>query len=148
MRIAVTWAVMLLFSSTRVFAANAKAPNAHELVKLEARAAQARPQDQCLLYAELVEMATDLAVAQIQSGSEDQALATIASVESYASRIDLRHSKTARKLKNAEILLGQAAFRLRELLMGAPLEDRPSLERALKRVNVVQSALLLQVFAR
>lgn len=86
------------------------------------------------------------AAVQMQAGDENEALMTLQSVQGDAARIDPSRSSSVKKLKNAEILLGQAAFKLKELLMDAPLEDRPPLEKTLKQVNEAQSALLLQVF--
>ena len=148
MRHVLTLAGFMLLSGTWVFAGTERTPNARELVILEARAAQASPKDRLFVYAELIDVATDLAVAQVRAGSEEQASATLETVRSYASRVDLRDAKGTKKLKNAEILLSRAEFRLRQLLMSAPLEDRPFLEKVLKRVSDLQSALLLRVFER
>ena len=133
---------------TLLLCATERTPNAPQLARLEARVAQASPENRFFVYAELIQVSTNMAIAQMQSGAEEQASATLESVQSYASRIDLKDAKGTKKLKRAEILLGHAAFRLHELLMSAPLEDRPLLEKALAQVNKVQSALLLRVFER
>ena len=148
MKSALVVTVMGLSLVSRAFAAGEKATNAQELVKLQTRVAQAGPQDRCLLYAELIQGSTDLAIVQMRAGDEMQALATVESIETYASRLDLSHVKSTKKLKAAEILLEQSAFRLKELLMGASFEDRSPLERALKQVNTAESELLLKVFER
>lgn len=147
MRFAWTMAVVMLFSGPPVFAAR-KTPDARKFTQLEARAAQAGAGKQCLPYADLVNNATDLAFAQMQAGAEEQVSTTLRSIQAYVSKIDPGHAKSAKKLKSAEILLGQAAFKLKELLLSAPSEDRPLLERTLKRVNEADSAVLLQVFDR
>jgi len=148
MRSIVTLTGFMLLSGTFVFAATEKTlPDARELARLETRAAQAGPENRLFVYAELIRVSTNLAIAQLQAGSAEQAYATLASVQAYASKVDLQDAKGgSKKLKHAEILLGQAAFRLHNLLMSAPLEDRPFLEKALAQVNKVQSALLLRVF--
>lgn len=146
MRSALLPAISLLLGCMRIYAAQEKTPNIREVARLEARAARAELKEQCFLYAKLVRISTDLAAVQMQAGDEDEALMTLQSVQGDAARIDPSRSSSVKKLKNAEILLGQAAFKLKELLMDAPLEDRPPLEKTLKRVNEAQSALLLQVF--
>ncbi len=149
MRSAVTLTGFMLLSGIFVFAATERtSPDARELARLETRAAQAGPESQFLVYAELIRVSTNLAVAQLRAGSDEQAYATLASVLTYASKVDLKDAKSSKKLKHAEILLGQAAFLLHDLLMSAPLEDRLLLEKALAQVNKVQSALLLRVFER
>ena len=148
MRSALTVTGFMLLSGSLVFAATEKAPNTRELARLEARAAQASTKDQIFVYAELIDVATDLAVVQIQAGAEEQASTSLETVRSYASSVDLKAAKGAKKLKNAEILLSRAEFRLRQILKSAPLEDRSFLEKVLKRVSDLQSALLLRVFER
>jgi len=147
MRFAGTMAVVVLLSGS-LASPSSKIPGTQQLAHLEARAAQASPGEQCLLYAELVDASTELAVVQMQGGTEEQAFTMFRSIQGYVSRIDPSYVKSVKKLKGAEILLSQAAFKLKELLLSAPFEDRPLLERTLKRVNEAQSAVLLQVFER
>ncbi len=148
MRSVLILAMVVTFSATQVLATSEKTPDIREISKLQARAALAGPQDQCFLYAELIHSSTDLAVAQMRAGEEEQASPTIESVESYAMRLYLSRAKPTKKLKSAEILLEQSAFRLKQLLMGVRFDDRPSLERALRQVSASQAALLLKVFER
>ncbi len=147
MRFAGTIAVVALLSGSLASSAS-KISDPWQLAHLEARAAQAAPGEQCLLYAELVDASAELAVVQMQGGTEEQASTMFRSIQGYVSRIDPSHPKSVKRLKSAEILLGQAAFKLKELLLSAPLEDRPLLERTLKQVNETQSAVLLRVFER
>jgi len=135
-------AVAALLAGSLAFAAR-KIPDARQLTYLEARAAQASRGERCLLYAELIDASTNVVLIRMQGGADEQALTMLRSIQGYVSRIDPVHAKSAKKLKNAEILLGQAAFKLKELLLSAPFEDRPLLEHTLKRVNEAQSAVLL-----
>ena len=139
-------AVLALLSGSLASAAR-KIPDARQLAHLEASAAQAPPGDQCLLYAELVDAKTDVVLIRMQGGADEQALAMLRSIQGSVSRIDPSRAKSVKKLKIAEILLDQAAFKLNELLLSAPFEDRPLLKRTLERVNETESAVLLQVFA-
>ena len=52
----------------------------------------------------------------------------------------------AKKLKNAEILMRHTAYQLKELMMGASLDDRPTLESTLKQLDQVQNEMMMQVF--
>ena len=148
MRHVLILAGFMLLSGTLVFAGTERTPNAREFARLEAKAAQVGPESQLFVYAELIDEATDLALAQMRAGDEEQASTTLESVRTYASKVNLKDAKGTKKLKSAERFLSRAEFRLRELLMSAPLEDRPLLEKALKTVSDLQSALLLRVFER
>ena len=146
MRFAWTMAVVALLSAPLAVTAG-KTPDARQLAYLEARAAHAAPGEQCLLYAELINASTDVVLIRMQGGADEQALTILRSIQGYVSLIDPNHEKSTKKLKNVEIILDRAAFKLKELLLSAPFEDRPLLEHTLKRVNEAQSAVLLQVFA-
>ena len=146
MRLDWTLAIVALLSGSLASAAR-KNPDARQLAYLEARAAQAAPGEQCLLYAELVNASTDVVLIRMQGGADEQALTMLRSIQGYVSRIDPNHAKSAKTLKNAEIILDRAAFKLKELLLSVPFEDRPLLEHTLEQMNEAQSAVLLQVFA-
>lgn len=123
-------------------------PDARELADLEARAETAAPNEQPYLYAELVHSMTEIATAQFHAGDDRQASQSLKSAQSYAARIQTSLLHDARKLKNAEILIRHTAFRLHELLTGASMDDRPTLEATITQLNQVQSAMMLQVFDR
>ena len=52
----------------------------------------------------------------------------------------------AKRLKNAEILMRHTAFRLKEIMLGASLDDRPTLESTLKQLDQVEGEMMVQVF--
>ncbi len=54
----------------------------------------------------------------------------------------------SKKLKNAEILVRYTAFRLKDILASASLDDRPTLDATLKQLNQVEAEMMLQVFRR
>ena len=115
---------------------------------LQAKAEQAQPRDRCFLYAELVRQMTDLAGQQFNSGDSLQASETLKFVRQYAEKIHEGVADDSKKLKNAELLMGRASFRLRDILSEASYEDRPSLEATLKQVNEVREQLMTQVFKK
>jgi hypothetical protein len=125
-----------------------RAPDAHELADLEARASVASPNEQPYIYAELVHSMTEVATAQFQSGDVEHASASLKAAQGYAGKIQMSLLRDAKKLKNAEILIRHTAFRLKELMTGASLDDRPTLEATIQQLNQVQSEMMLQIFHR
>jgi hypothetical protein len=89
---------------------------------------------------------TELAGRQLIAGNDREASASLKAVQKYTEMIHMNVADDAKKLKNAEILMRHTAFRLKEIMMGASLDDRPSLESTLKQLDQVQSEMMLQVF--
>lgn len=121
-------------------------PDAHELADLQAKAESASPKEQPYIYAELVHSMTEIATEQYQAGHEQQASASLREAQSYAGKIHMNLLRDAKKLKNAEILIRHTAFRLRELMTGASLTDRPTLEATIRQLNQVQQEMITQIF--
>jgi hypothetical protein len=122
--------------------------SATALAALHIKADQAQPRDRCFLYAELVSQMTDLAGKQFKSGEFGQASQTIQLVQRYTEKIHAGVSDNSKKLRDAELLMQHASFRLKGILSTATYEDRPALEVTLKQLNEVQSELLMQVFTK
>jgi len=127
---------------------NDRAPDARELAVLEAKAAVASPNEQPYLYAELVHSMTEMATEEYQAGQDQQASASLKAARSYATRIQGGLLRDAKRLKNAEILIRHTAFRLHELMTGASLNDRPTMEATIQELNRVQSEMMMQVLHR
>lgn len=138
----------LLLPSTGLCAIDEKVPDAQSLVALQTRASMAGPREQCFLYAELVHQMTELAGRQLAAGELEQASNTMRTVQEYAAKIHMDMADDSKRLKNAEILVRHTAFRLKDMLSQASLEDRPTLDAALKQMNQVQAELMLQVFRK
>ena len=122
--------------------------DAQQLAALQTRAAEASPKEQCYLYAELVHSMTELANIQMKQGEDAQASASLLLARNYASKIQMDLLGDAKKLKNAEILIRHTAFRMKELMMGASLDDRPTMEATIQQLNLVESKMMLQVFKK
>ena len=118
------------------------------LTALHAKADQAQARDRCFLYAELVSQMTDLAGKQFNSGDSEQASQTLQLVQRYTGKIHADVTDDSKKLRDAELLMRRASFRLKGILSVATYEDRPALEVTLKQLNEVQSELLMQVFKK
>jgi hypothetical protein len=144
--VSVLAAVLLPASLAWAHGLNDRPPDAHELADLQARAATASPNEQPYLYAELVHSMTEIATEQFQAGNVKQASASIRAAQSYAGKIHMNLLRDAKKLKSAEILIRHTAFRLKELMTGASLDDRPMLEATIQQLNVVQLEMMNQIF--
>jgi predicted outer membrane protein len=137
-----------LLPAPGALAADEKVVDAQALLALEARANQATPREQCFLYAEIVHDMTELAGRQLSAGDIEQASGTIKIVQEYAAKIHMDVSADSKRLKNAEILMRHTAFRLKDILAQASLDDRPTLDATLKQLDQVQAEMMLQVFRR
>jgi len=144
--VAVLTALVLSASLAWAHGLNDRPLDAHQLADLEAKAAAASPNEQPYIYAELVHSMTEIATEQFQAGHDAQAAASLKAAQGYAGKIQMNLLRDAKKLKNAEILIRHTAFRLRELLTGASLNDRPTLEATIRQLNQVQSEMMNQIF--
>ena len=138
----------VLFSASLAWAhgLSDRPPDARQLANLEAKAVAASPNEQPYLYAELVHSMTEIATVQYQSGDYGQASKSLKAAQGYADKIQMSLLRDAKKLKSAEILIRHTAFRLKELLTGASLDDRPTLQATIDQLNQVQAELMMQVF--
>ncbi|MFT4111396.1 hypothetical protein [Silvibacterium sp.] len=127
-------------------AATEKFLDSQQITALETRAAQAAPKEQCFLYAELVHSMAQIAGQQLNAGNEHDAAESIRTMQRYADKIHMNVADDTRKLKNAEILMRQTAFRLKSIMLDASLDDRPSLETTLRQLDQVESEIMIQVF--
>lgn len=144
--VAVLAAVLLPASLAMAHGMNDRVPDARQLADLEAKAAIASPNEQPYIYAELVHSMTEVATAEFQAGDQEKGSASLKAAQSYASKIQMSLLRDAKKLKSAEILIRHTAFRLKELMTGASLDDRPTLEATIQQLNQVQSEMMSQVF--
>jgi hypothetical protein len=140
--------VISALSSTHVFAASDLDGNLAAVAALQVKADHAQPRDRCFLYATLVSRMTDLAGNQLNSGDSGQASETLKTVQQYAERIQTDVVDNSKKLRDAELLMRRATFRLQDILSEASYEDRQTLEATLKQLNQVQTQLMTQVFKK
>jgi Spy/CpxP family protein refolding chaperone len=118
------------------------------LAALQVKADHAQPRDRCFLYATLVNRMTDLAGHQLNSGDSRQASQTLKVVQQYAQKIHMGVVDDSKKLRDAELLMRRATFRLQDIVSEASYEDRQTLEATLKQLNQVQTELMTQVFKK
>jgi hypothetical protein len=149
LRFAATAVVISTLSLTSVIAsASALDDNPAALAALQVKADHAQPKDRCFLYATLVSRMTDLAGHQLNSGDSGQASETLKLLQQDAEKINLDVVDDSKKLRDAELLMQRATFRLQDILSEASYEDRQALEATLKQLNQVQTQLMTQVFKR
>jgi hypothetical protein len=67
-------------------------------------------------------------------------------VQQYAEKIHMCVANDSKKLKDAELLMRRASFRLKDILNEASFEDRQALEAMLTQLNQVRAQLMTQVF--
>ncbi len=139
---------LLLATPSRAANVDDNLPDAQALLALELRAQQAKPQDQCFLYTELVHVMTEIAGKQMLDGDVDQATATLKKVNDYAKLIHMDLSSNSKRVKNAEELMHHTSYRLGEYLRKASNEDRDTLQATLKQLDQVHDELLAQVFKK
>ena len=151
MRISVASTILLLvlaFPSARAHATYTNdVLDAAALADLEARAEHAQPNEQAFLYTQLVHEYVEVAGKQVASGDMDQATASLQRVQSYADRIHANLGKSAKRMKNAEMLMHLATYKLTELMHIISTEDSTLLQATLKRLDKLHDELLQQVFA-
>lgn len=120
------------------------APTQQSIDDLALRASHAQPREQCFLYAQLVRQMTELSVRQYTSGDVVSALASLQGIQQFTQKIHLSLAGDDKRLKNAEILLSQTAFRLHEMLDSSSYQDRPMVAETLAQVSHAQDEALNQ----
>jgi hypothetical protein len=152
MRSKVPLAVAVFLTVTTIpacaWASDDKTPDQQSIDALAAKALQAQPREQCFLYAQLVHKMTELSVRQYAAGDQDKATDLLKNIQSVAKKIHLSMSDDNKRLKDAEILLRQTAFRLNGMLNASSYEDRDLVQQTLAQVNQAQNEAMMSVFRK
>ncbi len=114
---------------------------------LEQRAEHAQAREQAFLFTELVEIYTDLAGKEIAAGEVEEASVTMKHLQHYADRIHAGLARDTKKVKDAEMILHTATFRLSQAMKMLSSDDKSSMEVTLHQLEKVHDELLAQVFA-
>jgi hypothetical protein len=128
--------------------ADQRSPDEQSIAILEARAAQAQPREQCFLYAQLVQQMTELSLRNYAAGQVDEADVLLKRIQGVAVKVHQTLDPSDKRLKNAEILLSNTAFRLKEMLHVSAFDDRALVEETLAKVSNAQDATMMQVFEK
>jgi hypothetical protein len=121
-------------------------PDPQFIAQLESRALQAKPREQCFLYAEIVHSMTRLAGKQFLDGDVEEASATLKKIEHYAQLIHQQLANDTRRVKDAEMLMQHTTVHMGEAMHRASGDDRAELQATLKHLDHVHDELLAQVF--
>ena len=149
MRFVLILTLTALAAIPQAFAADTdKSLDMQELTALAAKAERATPKDQCYLYAELVQSMSVLARQQLDNGQTAQASASLKAIQAYTAKIHTGITDKSRKLKDAQIMMRRTAFRIKELMMSASLDDQAAFQSTLKQLDQVQSQMMLAVFQK
>jgi hypothetical protein len=132
----------------RAISSDNKIPDQDSIAALEAKIGQAQPREQCFLYAELIHQMTEFSMQQYAAGDVDKSTKLLLRVQELAHKIHLSVSDNDKRLKHAEILLRNTAFRLSEMLHSSSSEDRPLVEQTLAQVNKAETDAMIQVFRK
>ncbi len=150
MRSVVPFAALITLSLTAIpvcaSSGDNKPPDLDAIAALEVRANQAQPREQCFLYAQLVQQMTEMSIRQYQAGNVSRASGLLQQIQRIAKKIHLNVSDNDKRLKHAELMLSQTAFRLSEMLQASSVDDRPLVEQTLAQVTDAKNAALLEVF--
>ncbi len=140
-------ALVLIVSCSPAYASpNGFALDSAGLAQLEARAEHASAREQCYLYTELVQAYIELAGHQISAGEMQQAFASMKRVQAFTDRAHTGMAKDSKRLKEAEIVVHAATYRLEQAMHAVSDEDRTVFEATMKQLNKVHEELLAQVF--
>ena len=97
-------------------------------------------------YAEVVRAEIELANAQYTAGDNDKALATVKELVEYTQKTVDAANTTHHDLKDAEINLRKAEYRLNDVLHTLDAEDQPPLKKALEQIEEARKDLLALMF--
>ncbi|HLI03859.1 MAG TPA: hypothetical protein VKU93_06275 [Terracidiphilus sp.] len=147
-RLTVLLALGIALAPVYAYASDNKVPDEQSIAALEARANQAQPREQPFLYAELVHQMTELSVRQYAAGNVAKAVGLLQRIQALATKIHLSLASNDKRLKNAEILLSNTAFRLNEMLHASDFEDRQVVQQTLAKVNDAQDEAMMTVFEK
>ena len=142
--------VALALTTIPVCAASSDQPPSEQqaIEALEARANQAKPRDQCFLYAQLMHRMTEFSMRLYAAGNVTKATLLLKQIQNISRKVHLSVSEDDKRLKNAEILLSRTTFRLTELLHSSDYQDRPLIRQTIADVNQAQNATLMEVFSK
>lgn len=146
--LAVAALLMVAACPARAAGPDDKVADSQSIAALQARINQAQPREQCYLYAELLHQMTEFSMRQYALGNTDKANDLLKQIQQISHKVHLSVAENDKRLKNAEILLRRAAFRLNEMLHSSSYEDRPLVQETLAQVSRAENEAMLQVFKK
>lgn len=149
MRFVLVLAISAFVMAPLAFAGSPKSvPDTQQLSAMAARAAQAKPKDRCYLYAKLVRAVSLVIGRDVSSGDAAGTSSSLQAIRAYTVAINRDVSKKSKRLINAQVILRQTAFHLKEMMMSASLSEQTDFQSTLAQVNRTQSQMMLTVFQK
>ena len=137
-----------LYLPAHAAAAEKKIPEEQTFASLEQRASEARAKSQCYVYAQLVHDMVEYGARQYAAGNTEEAFGVLRRSQEFARKIRDLVATDTRKVKESEILLRHAAYRLNDLLHASSYQDGPLVQETLAQVNKADTDLMLHVFRK
>jgi hypothetical protein len=116
--------------------------------ELKARFESARPEDRPSLGIRIAQHQLRNADNLYRNGNIDQANAAVDDIVTYSEKARDAATLTKKHLKNIEIDARKMAEKLRDIKRTLAFEDQPPVERAIRRLEDVRTALLKEMFAK
>jgi len=138
------FAAMVLLMATAMCGLAAK----ETVQELAARADAARPDDRPGLYIDIAERQLKAADESFRAGKDQDALAAIHDVKTYAEKAHDAALAAHSHLKNTEIALRKMATRLRDIKRSLTYENQGPVQATMDRLENMRTDLLDQMFAK
>jgi hypothetical protein len=118
------------------------------VAELKARLESARSEDRPELCMQIAERQLRNADALYKDGNVAQAAAAVDDIVIYSEKARDAATQTKKHLKNVEIDVRKIAERLRDIKRTLALEDQLPVERAIRSLEDIRTALLQEMFAK
>ncbi len=116
--------------------------------ELKARFESARPEDRPDLAIEIARHQLRNADKLYTEGKVDQARAAVDDIVAYSEKARDAALQTKKHLKNVEIEARKMAEKLRDIKRTLAFEDQPPVEKAVRRLEDIRTALLNEMFSK
>ncbi len=137
-----------LLTAAPLYAADYRPLDPVALQALTDKAEHAAQKEQVYLYAQLVRHHAEIAGSSLAAGDTQTGNHALSSLIAYAEALDSAFAHDAKKLKDAEILLRESAFRMKAAMLATAVEDRPAMAAALTKINAAEAKVMSAVFAK
>jgi hypothetical protein len=118
------------------------------VAELKARLESARSEDRPELCMQIAQRQLRNADTLYKDGNVAQAAAAVDDIVTYSETARDAATQTKKHLKNVEIDVRKIAERLRDIKRTLALEDQLPVERAIRRLEDIRTALLQEMFAK
>jgi hypothetical protein len=118
------------------------------LEQLKARVDSASPDDRIKISLEIAERQVAAANKLFTDGNVEAAQAAVEEVALYAEKAREAAIATDHRLKDTEIAARKMARRLEDIKRTVAFEDQPAIDKTVKRLEEVRTALLARMFSK